>query len=172
MNINYSNSFLQLRGNLLITLFVVFIPYLGNFPLVYAEDSQSNDSGGMSDPCEGSLEKERAPKGAIASYGNVGIRAAVDVDAGEASAGDEGSVIAGSILFLQSRRCEAKIMNKSECNSYSFSYRVKEIVDGKVSTKSSGSAVLKPGGERVFPFSCDMRRSYKLDIESAKAQKK
>jgi len=144
-------------------------------PLSFAIDSSSTineEEGGMSDPCEGSIEKERAPSGAIASWGNFSMGAAVDVDAGEAAPGDEASVIVGSLSFEKSNRCIARLKNSSECNSYSLSYQVKENNNGRLNTKTSGSVSLTPGSEKSFPFACNMKYNYRLEISSAKAAKK
>lgn len=148
-------------------LFVIFTLLLSSFGIVsvYAYDNTS-------DPCEGSLDSERAPKGNIASFGSYGQAVSIDVDVSSAP-GDKPGIISGSIQPINQKKCKLVINNLSQCNSYSVSFVVKEIdTEGRSSSVTSGSPLISTDGSREVQFSCDPKKAYKLEVLSAKGSKK
>jgi len=131
---------------------------------VYADDKTS-------DPCEGSLDSERAPKGNIASFGSYGQTVSIDDDVSSAP-GDSPSIISGSIQPFNQNKCKVVINNLSQCNSYSVSFVVKGVDSkGRSGSVTSGSPLISAKGSKEIQFSCDSKKSYRLEVLSAKGKK-
>jgi hypothetical protein len=110
--------------------------------------------------------------GVVASFGRASKHAAVDSLATGSVPGDEAMPVTASVAKVKSGKCEVKLSNSDEKNSYSVSYVVEGINSkGDTVMKRSYSATLDPKKTVTNALSCRDDLNLQVVLRSGKKLK-